>query len=122
MSLLQSQYCSWWWVGGGGVLLKSTIISTVLKVFSSWLIRGVFRCVVIGVEEEEQWGENAALRGASSDGESSGGEFAQPNYLLPVCQEADDPLTDGGGHRELCEFVWEKVRHDGIEGRADVHK
>ncbi len=25
--------------------------------------------------------------------------------LLPVCQEAGDPLTDGGGHRGLCQFV-----------------
>ncbi len=49
--------------------------------------------------------ENAALRGASADGESSGCEFAQPHYLLPVCQEAGGPLTDGGGHRELCQFV-----------------
>ncbi len=36
------------------------------------LDRGVFRCAVIGVEGEEQWGENTALRGASADGESTG--------------------------------------------------
>ncbi len=41
----------------------------------------------------------------SADGESSGCEFAQPHYLLSVCQEAGDPLKDGGGHRELCQFV-----------------
>ncbi len=40
---------------------------------------GIFRCAVIGVEGEEQWGENTALRGASADGESSGCEFAQPH-------------------------------------------
>ncbi len=34
--------------------------------------RGVFRCAVIGVEGEEQWGEHTALRGASADGESTG--------------------------------------------------
>ncbi len=34
--------------------------------------RGVLRCAVIGVEGEEQWGENTALRGASADGESTG--------------------------------------------------
>ncbi len=40
MTPLQSQYCSWWWVGGErGVLLKSTIISTVLSMFSSRLLR-----------------------------------------------------------------------------------
>ncbi len=31
------------------------------------LDRGVFRCAVVGVEGEEQWGENAALRGSSAD-------------------------------------------------------
>ncbi len=35
---------------------------------------------------------------------------------------AGDPLTDWGGHGELGQFVWEKVRHDGIEGRTEVHK
>ncbi len=25
--------------------------------------------------------------------------------VLDVSLEAGDPLTDGGGHRELCEFV-----------------
>ncbi len=39
------------------------------------LDRGVLWSAVIGVEREEQWGENAALRGASADGESSGCEF-----------------------------------------------
>ncbi len=41
MTPLQSQCCSWWWVGGeqGGGLLKSTIISTVLSVLSSRLLR-----------------------------------------------------------------------------------
>ncbi len=44
MTPLQSQCCSWWWVrvsGGraGGLLLKSTIISTVLSVLSSRLLR-----------------------------------------------------------------------------------
>ncbi len=34
---------------------------------------------------------------------------------------AGDPLTDWGGHGELGQFVWEKVRHDGIEGRTEVH-
>ncbi len=40
MTPLQSQCCSWWWVRGvqGGFLLKSTIISTVLSVFSSRLL------------------------------------------------------------------------------------
>ncbi len=39
------------------------------------LDRGVFRCAVIGVEGEEQRGENTTLRGASADGESPGCEF-----------------------------------------------
>ncbi len=47
--------------------------------------------------EEEQWGENTALRSSSADRAGAGGEFSQPHYLLPVSQEAGDPLTDGGG-------------------------
>ncbi len=31
------------------------------------LDRGVFRCAVVRVEGEEQWGENAALRSSSAD-------------------------------------------------------
>ncbi len=30
--------------------------------------RGVFRGAVIGVEGEEQWGENTTLRSSSADG------------------------------------------------------
>ncbi len=65
------------------------------------LDRGVFRCAVVGVQREEQWGENTALRSSSADCTSAGCEFAQPHYLLPVCQEAGDPLTDRGGDGEL---------------------
>ncbi len=43
------------------------------------LDRGVFRCAVVGVEGEEQWGENAALRGSSADGTGAGWEFSQPH-------------------------------------------
>ncbi len=65
----------------GGVLLKSTIISTVLSMLNSRLLRleqtchrlelqeldgGVFRCAVIRVKGEEQWGENTALRSSSA--------------------------------------------------------
>ncbi len=32
----------------------------------------VFRCAVIRVEGEEQWGENAALRGSSAGGVGAG--------------------------------------------------
>ncbi len=39
------------------------------------LDRGDFRCAVICVKGEEQWGDNTSLRGASADGESSGCEF-----------------------------------------------
>ncbi len=41
------------------------------------LDRGVFRCAVAGVEGEEQWGENAALRSSSADGAGVGCEFSQ---------------------------------------------
>ncbi len=36
------------------------------------LDRGVFSCAVIGVEGEEQWGENVALRSSSADGTGAG--------------------------------------------------
>ncbi len=88
----------------GGFLLKSTIISTVLRILSSRVVKtapdsqllnllsvsrlvtvlnqgdqcgvvcklqeldgGVFRCAVVHVEREEQWGENTALRSTSAD-------------------------------------------------------
>ncbi len=36
------------------------------------LTEGVFRGAVIGVEGEEQWGENTALRSSSADGAGVG--------------------------------------------------
>ncbi len=33
---------------------------------------GVFRCAVVGVEREEQWGENTALRSSSAEPASAG--------------------------------------------------
>ncbi len=36
------------------------------------LDRGVFGCAVAGVEEEEQWGENAALKRSSADRTGAG--------------------------------------------------
>ncbi len=36
------------------------------------LDRGVFRCAVIRVEGEEQWGENTALRSSSADSTGAG--------------------------------------------------
>ncbi len=59
------------------------------------LDRGVFRCAVIRVQREEQWGENTALRSSSADRTSAGCVFSQPHSLLSVSQEAGDPLTDG---------------------------
>ncbi len=79
------------------------------------LDRGVFRCAVICVEGEKQWGENTSLRGASADGESPGCEFAQPHYcylyVRNVTVTDSMSLTEGGGHRELWErrsgtMVW----------------
>ncbi len=43
------------------------------------LDRGVFRCAVVGVQGEEQWGENTALRSSSADGTGAGWEFSQPH-------------------------------------------
>ncbi len=68
--------------------------------------------VYVHVEREEQWGENTALRSSSADRTGAGcvcscrerravGREHGPEELLPVCQEAVDPVTDGGGHGEL---------------------
>ncbi len=43
------------------------------------LDRGVFRCAVVGVEREEQWGENTALRSCSADRTGAGCVFSQPH-------------------------------------------
>ncbi len=43
------------------------------------LERGVFRCAVVGVQGNEQWGENTALRRSSADGTGAGWEFSQPH-------------------------------------------
>ncbi len=99
------------WGRARGFLLKSTIISSILSMFSSRLLRphlnllcvsrfvtilneaddcgvicklqeldrGVFRCAVPGVEGEEQWGENTALRSSSTDRTGVGGDFSQPH-------------------------------------------
>ncbi len=40
---------------------------------------GVFRCAVICVQGEEQWGENTALRSSSADRTGAGWEFSQPH-------------------------------------------
>ncbi len=71
--------------------------------------RGVFRCAVVGVEGEEQWGENTALRSSSAD-------------RMSVCQEVVDPLTDGGGDGELCQFILKSVWDDGVKIGAEVYK
>ncbi len=65
------------------------------------LDRGVFRCVVVGVAGEEQWGENTALGDTSTDDAAFWQEFPQSHQLLPVCQKAGDPLTDRARNREL---------------------
>ncbi len=41
---------------------------------------------------------------------------------LPVCQEAGDPLTDGDGDGELCQFILKGVQDDGVKSRAEVYK
>ncbi len=48
--------------------------------------------------------------------------FPQPHYLLPVCQEAGDSLTDRGGDGELCQFILKGVGDDGVKSGAEVYK
>ncbi len=43
------------------------------------LDRGVFRCAVIRVQGEEQWGEDTALRSSSADCAGAGCVFSQPH-------------------------------------------
>ncbi len=43
------------------------------------LDRGVFRCAVVGVQGEEQWGENTTPRNSSVDGAGAGCVFSQPH-------------------------------------------
>ncbi len=83
---------------------------------------GVFRCIVIRVQGEEQWEENTALRSSSAVRAGAGCEFSQPYYLLPVCQEAGDPVTDGGGDGELCQLILKGIRDDGVKSGAEVYK
>ncbi len=79
------------------------------------LNRGVFRCAVIRVEGEKQWGENAALRGLQC------WWCGCWMRIFPASQAAD-PLTDGGGYRELCQFILKGVRDDGVKSGAEVYK
>ncbi len=39
-----------------------------------------------------------------------------------LSKEAVDPLTDGGGYRELGQFILKDIWDDGVESRAEVHK
>ncbi len=66
--------------------------------------------------------ENTALRSSSADRTGAGWEFSQPRYLLPVCQEAGDTLTDEGGDGELSQFILKGVQDDGVKSGADVYK
>ncbi len=43
------------------------------------LTDGSFRCAVVHVKREEQWGENTALRSSSADGSGAGCVFSQPH-------------------------------------------
>ncbi len=67
-------------------------------------------------------GTPEALRSSSTDRMGAGCVFSQPHYLLPVSQEAGDPLTDGGVHGELCQFILKGVQDDGVKSGAEVYK
>ena len=78
----------------GGVICK-------LQEFYGQVIGGA----VISVEGAEQRGEDTPLWGASADGPGFGRDAPQSDMLLPVNQEADDPLTGGDRHFELGELL-----------------
>ncbi len=71
------------------------------------------------MQGEEPGGENTFLRSSSDDCTGAGCVFSQPHYLLPVCQEAGDPLTYGDGDGELCQFI---LKGDGVKSGAEVYK
>ncbi len=108
------------WEEWRGFLLKSTIISTVLSMLSSRLLglqqtasslasclwavsklqeldSGDFRCAVVGVEGEEQWGENTALRSSSADRTSVGCVFSQPSTYRRMRARRAELVWAGGG-------------------------
>ncbi len=62
--------------------------------------RGVFRCAVVRVEREEQWGENTALRSSSADRTGAGCVFSQ---LLDVVRVFMSSL------RRQCVCVLKKI-------------
>ncbi len=76
----------------------------------------------VGVQGEEQRGENAALRGTGADGPRVRDMFSQLYKLPPVRQEVCDPPTGGVRHVQLGELVLQQSRDDGVESRAEVHK
>ncbi len=64
------------------------------------LDRGVFGCVVIHVQGEEQWGENTALRSSSADRTSAGCvivKFADDTTVIGLITDNDETGLQRGG-------------------------
>ncbi len=80
--------------------------------------RGVFRCAVVRVEREEQWGENTALRSSSADRTGAGCVFSQlldvVRYVLietSVCVCAKENLCHPFIQRSDRVNQWERNRN-----------
>ncbi len=85
------------------------------------LDRGVFRCAVVRVEREEQWGENAALRSSNADRTVLEENFPSlTSCCLSVRKLVIHWQTEV--HRELCQFILKGVRDDGVNSGAEVYK
>ncbi len=85
---------------------------------------GVFKCTVIRVHGEEQWGENTALRSSSAD-RCGCWMCIFPASLAAACLSGFWWSTDRRrwGQRELYQFILKGVwRDDGVKSGAVVYK
>lgn len=68
------------------------------------------------------WEEDTPLWSTSSDSLGAGCDAPQPQLMLPVSEEAGDPLTGVSGHCDLDELPVEYFKDDGVECQAEIHK
>ena len=69
---------------------------------------------------EEQWAEDAALRGASVEDDGGGYGLVNPYRLGSICQEVQNPVAEWRGQSESWQFIHQCLRYDGVEGRGEI--
>ena len=74
--------------------MESDEHSVVCKIqkFNSWVLGGA-----VAAERETSMREDTSLESTSTDCPYTRRDVPQSHLLFPACQEAGDPLTDGGG-------------------------